>query len=105
MRTLLTTIIYMNKIIKGYKAFNKGLTCQEFKYEVGKKYIHEGDIELCKKGFHFCENPLDTLDYYDLCESEFAEIETDGKLGVPIPKKRIVKEQFIIIAEELKAEW
>jgi len=70
----------MNKIIKGYKAFNKGLTCQEFKYEVGKKYVHEGDIELCKKGFHFCENPLDVLDYYNLCESEFAEIETDGKV-------------------------
>jgi len=70
----------MSKVVKGYKAFNKGLICQGFQYEIGKKYIYEEDIKLCKKGFHFCENPLDVLDYYDLCESEFAEIETDGKI-------------------------
>ena len=70
----------MKKTIKGYKAFEKGLKCKNFQYEVGKEYEEEGDIKLCDKGFHFCENPLDVLDYYDLCESEFAEVETDGKI-------------------------
>ena len=69
----------MNEIIKGYKAFEKGLKCKGFQYEVGKEYKYDGDIKLCEKGFHFCENPLDVLDYYDLCDSEFAEVETDGK--------------------------
>ena len=67
------------KKIKGYKAFNKNLTCRGFKFEVGKEYKHNGDIELCEKGFHFCENPLDILDFYDLTESEFAEVEAIGK--------------------------
>ena len=69
----------MKKTIKGYKAFNPGLKCRNFQYEVGKEYEEEGDIKLCNNGFHFCENPLDVLEYYELCESEFAEVETDGK--------------------------
>ena len=40
--------------IRGYKVFNHDWTCRGFKYEVGKIYKHEGDISLCKKGFHFC---------------------------------------------------
>ena len=31
----------MSKIVKGYKAFDKGLICQGFQYEIGKKYISE----------------------------------------------------------------
>lgn len=38
--------------MKGYKAFNKGLTCRNFKYEVGKTY-EEQELGLCRKGFHF----------------------------------------------------
>ena len=70
----------MSDVIKGYKAFNKDMTCQGFQYEEGKEYeMKEGEVELCEKGFHFCENPLDVLSYYDLCESVFAEVESKGK--------------------------
>ena len=68
------------KKIKGYKAFNKGLICKNFQYEVGKEYEHKDEIKLCKNGFHCCENPLDVLRYYNLCDSEFAEVEAFGKL-------------------------
>ena len=67
-----------DKIIKGYKAFEKGLICKGQKYEIGKKYTHKGKVELCKSGFHFCLNPLDTLNYYDLNESEFAKVSANG---------------------------
>jgi hypothetical protein len=67
------------KTIKGYKAFNPGLICHGHKFEVGKEYIHEGGIEMCKSGFHFCENPLDVLEYYDLTECEFGEVEATGR--------------------------
>jgi len=52
---------------KGFKAYDSDLTCRGFKYEVGKEYEEE-TAELCKSGFHFCENPLDTLNYYDLID-------------------------------------
>ena len=66
--------------MKGYKGFDKDLKCRGYQFEVGKEYIHDGDISLCSSGFHFCENPLDVLDYYNLCESEFCEIEATGKV-------------------------
>ena len=65
--------------MKGYKAFNKDMTCRGFQYEEGKTY-EESKAECCESGFHFCENPLDTLKYYNLCESEFAEVEVLGEV-------------------------
>jgi hypothetical protein len=65
--------------MKGYKAFNKDMTCRGFQYEEGKTY-EELKAECCESGFHFCENPLDVLKYYNLCESEFAEVEVLGEV-------------------------
>ena len=66
------------KPIKGYKAFNKNMTCQGFQYEEGKTYKTE-EAEICKTGFHFCENPLDVLNYYDIADSVFCEVLATGK--------------------------
>jgi len=66
--------------VKGYKAYKKGMVCKDFQYEVGKVYKHEGPLSLCKSGFHFCENPFDVLNYYDLCDSEFTEVEALGNV-------------------------
>ena len=52
-----------NKII-AYKGFDKNLCCRGFQYEIGKEYVHEGEIECCESGFHACTNPFDVLDYY-----------------------------------------
>ena len=65
--------------MKGFKGFNKGLVCNNFQYEQGKEYKIYGEIKLYARGFHFCENPLDVLDCYDLCDSEFGEVECLGK--------------------------
>ena len=70
----------MSKKLKGYKAYNKGLICNGFQYELGKEYKHEGDFKLCNNGFHFCENPLDVLNYYPLVGSEFTEVEALGAI-------------------------
>ena len=50
--------------MKGYKGFNKDLKCRNLQYEVGKEAAVDGDIELCKRGIHFCENPHDVFNYY-----------------------------------------
>lgn len=49
--------------MKAYKGFNHDMTCRGFQYEEGKTY-EEDSAELCKKGFHACEAPLDVLTYY-----------------------------------------
>jgi len=64
--------------VKAYKAFNKDMTCRGFQFAEGLTYETE-KAELCKSGFHYCENPLDVLDYYDLCDSEIHEVEILGK--------------------------
>lgn len=35
--------------VKGYKGFNKDMTCRGFQYEIGKEYEHKGSIELCDR--------------------------------------------------------
>ena len=50
--------------IKGYKVLNPDWTCRGFQYELGKTYKHEGEIELCKSGFHFCQMISNCFNYY-----------------------------------------
>ena len=69
-----------SKTIIAYKAFQADFTCRSFQYEVGKTYTHDGDIRMCRAGFHACENPLDVLNYYNLCDSRFAVVELCGEI-------------------------
>ena len=73
----------MKKVI-GYKAFNEGLKCRDFQYEIGKDYKLDGEISICSNGFHFCKNPLDIFTYYPLLQNnkltEFGIIEAFGKV-------------------------
>ena len=62
--------------MKAYKGFDKDLKCREFQYEVGKEY-EEANAALCKKGFHACENPLDTFRYYRPTDSRYCEVDVD----------------------------
>ena len=67
--------------IKGYKGFNPDMTCRGFKYEEGKDYEEEGEIEACENGFHFCLHPLDVFGYYPpayIGMNKFHEVEGSG---------------------------
>ena len=64
---------------KGFKRFNKGMICKDKQY-AENSIFEEPSAELCEKGMHFCENPLDTLKYYPLIDdngdlTDFAEVE------------------------------
>ena len=64
--------------IKAYKGFDKDMKCRGFQFEEGKEY-EEQEAELCKKGFHACENPLDALRYYEPgAGSIYREVELDA---------------------------
>ena len=62
--------------MKAYKGFNRDMTCRGFQFEEGKEY-HENKAVLCESGFHACENPLDTFNYYAPGSSVFHEVELD----------------------------
>ena len=64
--------------MKGYKGFDKDLKCRDLQYEIGKEAAVDGDIELCKRGIHFCENPHDIFSYYAPGENNrFAVVEAE----------------------------
>ena len=50
--------------MKVYKGTDKDMKCRGFQYELGKTAKADGDIELCKRGLHACEMPIDVLGYY-----------------------------------------
>ena len=83
----------------GYKGFDKDFKCRDMQYEVGKTYI-EKEAKLCKKGLHFCENPLDVFAYYSPADGKFAEIEADdvspetGDDSKRVAKKLTVKTEI-----------
>jgi len=65
-------------VITGFKGFDKDLKCKGFQYEVGKTYTHDGAVKLCSTGFHFCENPLHILAFYNPATSRFGEVDDNG---------------------------
>lgn len=67
-----------NKII-AYKGFDENLCCRGFQYEVGKEYVHKGEINCCMSGFHACTNPFDVLKYYGAGgKNRFCEVKQSG---------------------------
>ena len=87
----------------GYKGFDKDFKCRDMQYEVGKTYI-EKEAKLCKKGLHFCENPLDVFAYYSPADGKFAEIEADdvssetGNDSKRVSRKLTVKTEINLFA-------
>ena len=65
---------------KGYKAFAPGMICRGKQYAENTDYEEAGDA-ICGEGMmHYCVNPFDTLNFYDLVGengkfSDFAEVE------------------------------
>ena len=67
--------------MKGYKAFNKDLTCRKFQFEIGKTYEHSGELSLCNSGFHFCTKLADCFSYYIFSDKPIiCEVEILGKV-------------------------
>ena len=50
--------------MKGYKFIHKDMKSENgnLKWEIGKWYQEE-DIEICERGLHACQEPLESLEY------------------------------------------
>ena len=60
-----------------YKGTDKDMKCRGFQFDLGKEYVEE-KAELCNKGFHGCEYPLDVFAYYAPADSRFFVADLDG---------------------------
>ena len=85
--------------MKGYKAFNKDLTCRGMQYEVGQTYEMAENPICCERGFHFCKNIADVYEYYSMtddthiCEVvSLGEVVTDDDKKYCTNKIKIVRE-------------
>lgn len=52
--------------VTGYKGTEHDMNCQNQRYKLGELTEYEGEIELCKRGFHFCHRLSDVYNYYGL---------------------------------------
>ena len=71
--------------MKAYKGFNRNdngtLSCRDFTYKVGETYKYDGEIELCKGGFHVCHELHQTWPFYpNNGGNAFCEVECGGEI-------------------------
>ena len=76
--------------MKCYKGFDKDLKCRGYQYEIGKEY-EEQEADICSKGFHACEYPLDVFGYYDPASSRYCEVDLDANNQTDGDSKRVGK--------------
>ena len=111
--------------MKAYKGFNKDMTCvpdgcAPFQHKEGETY-EEPKADLCAKGFHACLDPLDCLNYYNICDSVYHEVELDDvsdqrekndtkvcgkkiRIGAKLSIKDIVKASVDFTMDRVKKE-
>ncbi len=64
-----------------YKGFGKDWQCRGYQYALGETYEHTGSVVRCAGGgFHSCEHPLDTWNYYEPNKSRYAEVTVSGDI-------------------------
>lgn len=55
--------------MKGYKATDYDMTCRRFQFELNKEFKIDGQIKICRRGFHFCNELKDVFNYYSFSPS------------------------------------
>jgi hypothetical protein len=81
----------MGEFLKGYKGFEKGLVCRGKQYKEDTVFEEE-KAEICRNGMHFCVNPFDVLEFYNLVNNDgsfndFAEVEAQAESKTDDNKK------------------
>ena len=78
--TAVATLPEPAPVVLAYKGMDKDMQCRGHQFEVGKTYEHIGSVEMCKSGWHACENPLDVLTYYQPTTSRFFGVTMSGDI-------------------------
>ena len=87
-----------NESITAYIGFTEEFQCRGYPFEVGKTYHHEGEVILCKSGFHACKRPLEVFQYYSPTY-KFALVEAKGTIKEQFDSTKIACETLTIERE------
>ena len=89
------------KAYKGLKRNADGtLECRGFIYEPNKKYILDGDIELCERGFHACHELSDVWVYYpNNGNNVYWEVECGGEIKEHDVDSKFVCSEITLLKE------
>lgn len=110
--------------MKGYKAFNHDMTCLDKQYAENTVFEEE-EADICRKGMHFCTNPLECLNYYPLLDKDgnivtiaeveaLDEVKTDDnrkfctkklRVGAKLDLKGIVNASIGFVQENTKFDF
>jgi len=69
--------------VKGFKVFTPDFKSKEngFQYSENTEFKHNGKIEICRSGFHFCTNAADCFSYYSFHSANIVcEVEGRGEI-------------------------
>lgn len=90
--------------MRGFKAFNKDLTCRGFQYEIGHTYEFDGELIPCEQGFHFCKSITECYEFYDMSEdTRICVVDAIGDIATKDEIKYCTNK--IVIVEEVTEEW
>ena len=65
--------------IKGFKGYDKDLTCRGKEYKENTEFTEDLSPKACSIGMHFCKMPLDVFNYYPPKPgTEYTEVESTG---------------------------
>jgi hypothetical protein len=70
--------------IKGFKGFDIRMKCRNKQYTLGELALHDGPIEICQSGLHFCLDLANVFTYYSsgiYCEVSIPEDTTVITVG------------------------
>ena len=77
--------------VKGFKGTEKDMSCKGYRYELGKQFDLDADIEpvLCEKGFHFCKSLENVFRYYKIGDgNRFFEVKALVKKSDLDPERK-----------------
>ena len=95
--------------MKGYKGFDKDLSCRGFKFKEGETFEENVKPSTCNQGFHFCKLPLDVFTYYPpIADAKYAEVEALGDISEESDKvatNKLKIDSSISIGDMFKAHF
>jgi hypothetical protein len=59
----------------GFKCTDENMMCRDTQYEMGKTYIHHGELIMCQSGYHFCKDVSSIQNYYPFNTSRLFIVE------------------------------
>ena len=88
--------------IECIKGFDRDWKCRGFAYEIGVTYRHDGEVKLCKAGFHSIGgHPLGVFVYYPPATSRYALVTASGYVDRKAGDSKIASAEITIKAEYL----